>query len=64
MDLVSKKKRKIADMIFRDLCIKAGMNKIRAKIWYRMLRMFGGIYSHLYRPAKVHEVDLIGGKNG
>ena len=62
MGKIPEHKRKVADKIFKNLCLRAGMVPPRASIWYRMLRVFGGIYSHFYKKPVTYTVDLIGGK--
>lgn len=39
--LIPRDFRKTSDKIIRDVCIKHGMPKIRAWMWYYMLRWFG-----------------------
>ena len=38
--LIARTHRKYADRLFRDICLKNGMNKFRAWYYYRAVRMF------------------------
>lgn len=54
-NLISLNERKNADKMLRDICIEDGMCSLRAKMWYRAVRLFGGPAAdpNLNHPALV-----------
>ena len=48
--------RKRADLIFYKLCILNGMEKIKARGMYNILRMFGGVPYEKYKKRGLHNL--------
>jgi hypothetical protein len=50
LEYVSKDKRKLADLILNELCLKYGMSKFRASYVYWAVRTFGGKHIQIGKP--------------
>ena len=48
--------RKRADLIFYKLCILNGMDKVKARGMYNVLRMFGGVPYGKYKDRGLHNL--------